>query len=106
MEQGFEIINEFKQAIKEIYGGRLEKIVLYGSYARGDFHKDSDIDILVVLKDDEVSFSEELKRVSDITWNIWERTFRNVHFLPMASNKFHTAKTPLLYWVRKEGKEI
>ena len=106
MEQGFQIINEFKQAVKEIYGSRLDKIVLYGSYARGDFHKESDIDILVVLKDEEVSFTKELARVSDITWDIWEKTLVNIHFLPMAAKKFYTAKTPLLYWVRKEGKEI
>jgi len=29
-----------------------EKIILYGSYARGDFHKDSDVD-LFIIKDSE-----------------------------------------------------
>ena len=27
-----------------------EKVILFGSYARGDYHPDSDIDLLVILK--------------------------------------------------------
>ena len=54
-----ELIQEFKKTIQQIYGSRLAKIVLYGSYARGDFHTESDIDFLVVLKDTEIkSFHE------------------------------------------------
>ena len=40
-----------------------EKIILYGSYARGDFHKDSDLD-LFIIKDDEES-SRMLRRKVD-----------------------------------------
>ena len=40
-----------------------EKIILYGSYARGDFHKDSDLD-LFIIKDDEES-SRMLRRKGD-----------------------------------------
>lgn len=35
------------------------KIFLYGSYARGDFHKESDIDLLVLVKKDKLSNQEE-----------------------------------------------
>jgi len=41
---------------KEIIGRlkplNLEKVILFGSSAWGDFHKDSDIDLYVVTKDD------------------------------------------------------
>jgi predicted nucleotidyltransferase len=33
---------------KEVLGGKLEKVVLYGSYARGDYHEWSDIDIMIL----------------------------------------------------------
>jgi len=39
-----------------------EKIILYGSYARGDFHKNSDID-LFIIKDSEESSSMIRRRV-------------------------------------------
>lgn len=41
---------ELKQALVQMYGERLEGIYLYGSYARGDFTQDSDVDVLVVLR--------------------------------------------------------
>ena len=37
-------------------GTRVKRIILYGSYARGDFNKSSDIDIMILtdLSDDEI----------------------------------------------------
>jgi predicted nucleotidyltransferase len=50
-----EIVSKrFKEIMQELYGERLSKIILYGSYARGDFHEESDIDFLVVLNDEEI----------------------------------------------------
>ncbi len=45
-----EIIQKFGQALLD-GGVRASKIVLYGSYARGDWHQWSDIDLVVVSKD-------------------------------------------------------
>lgn len=58
---------EFKQAMQDLYGDRLAKIILYGSYARGDFHEESDVDFMVVLKGEEPSRSQEISRVSPVT---------------------------------------
>jgi len=35
-------------AAKEVLGDRLEKVLLFGSYARGDYDDESDIDIFVL----------------------------------------------------------
>ena len=50
-----------KAQLQQIYGDRLAKVILYGSYARGDFHEESDIDFLVVLKDKEIEVGKELR---------------------------------------------
>ena len=42
------ITNEILKAARESLGDRLEKIILYGSYARKDYDDDSDIDIMVL----------------------------------------------------------
>ena len=43
-----QIIKNFIMGVNEILGDRVKKIILYGSYARGDFNKSSDIDIMIL----------------------------------------------------------
>ena len=45
------ILTRFRAALDETYGERLERVVLFGSHARGDARPDSDYDIAVFLKD-------------------------------------------------------
>lgn len=58
------VVNDFLDEVKIILGNRLKKIVLYGSYARGDYNKSSDIDIMILtdLSDKEIS------EYSNIIW--------------------------------------
>jgi predicted nucleotidyltransferase len=48
-------------------GDKLYKIILFGSYARGDNDNESDIDIMVLS---ETSTAEELKAKEDLVWDI------------------------------------
>ncbi|MHC5719371.1 MAG: nucleotidyltransferase domain-containing protein [Nostoc sp.] len=56
-----EILQRLKTCLREIYGDRLVKMVLFGSQARGEASTDSDIDVLVVLKGN-VNPGEEIKK--------------------------------------------
>ncbi|PWR73681.1 nucleotidyltransferase domain-containing protein [Methanospirillum lacunae] len=53
-----EAINRFTEKIQALFPGKITHIILFGSYARGDYHKDSDVDLLVLTNDD----SWELKK--------------------------------------------
>ncbi len=44
------IKSDIWKAAKELLGDKLIKVVLYGSYARGDFNSQSDIDIALISK--------------------------------------------------------
>ena len=44
------ILAEIKQCLKSIYGENLKDIMLFGSFARGDFIDGSDIDIIILLE--------------------------------------------------------
>lgn len=44
-------LNEMSEQIGIIYGKTLEKVILYGSYARGDQTSESDVDIAIVIKE-------------------------------------------------------
>ena len=37
------------------------KVVLFGSYARGDYNEESDIDLLILLNKDNITYADEVK---------------------------------------------
>ncbi len=43
------VLDRVREESEQLYGARLDKIILYGSYARGDNTEESDIDIMIVL---------------------------------------------------------
>lgn len=51
-----QIILEFSKQVKKLLGKKLSKVILYGSYARGDYQKNSDIDLMILttLSDREI----------------------------------------------------
>ena len=44
------LLQKYQKRISAITGRWLKEIILYGSYARGDFRKDSDTDIMPIVK--------------------------------------------------------
>ncbi len=64
-EEVLRIVGGFRAELERIYRDRLVGVYLYGSYARGDAHDDSDIDVAVVL-DGPVNPSEERRRLSHL----------------------------------------
>ena len=48
------ILPDIEKKIIEIFGEKVEKIILFGSYARGDFNPESDFDILVIVNDNDL----------------------------------------------------
>ena len=40
------LLDQYTEILQKIYGKHLKKVILYGSYARGDYRDDSDIDIM------------------------------------------------------------
>ncbi len=55
-------LEEFIKSIKTKHGAKIDRIILFGSYARGDYRKESDIDVLVIWKGDEVEGWNSLER--------------------------------------------
>lgn len=46
-----QILRRVRAALDELYGDRIERVVVFGCRARGDAHEESDYDIAVFLKD-------------------------------------------------------
>lgn len=68
------ILSEFYEQVKRILGNRLKQIILYGSYARGDYNEKSDIDLMLLT---DLNFEEIEKYrddISDIAFEIELKT--------------------------------
>lgn len=92
--------------MKQVYGDRLAKIVLFGSYARGDFHEESDVDYLVVLTDEEVSTFREVTYTSPLKNNYYLETGITVSPVVVAVRQLAESTKPFFKEVRKDGKPI
>jgi uncharacterized protein len=44
-------LTEFATDVRMRFGERLTRLILFGSYARGEATEDSDVDLLIVVKD-------------------------------------------------------
>lgn len=95
---------EVKQALTDLYGERLERVILYGSYARGDFHAESDVDYLAVLRDELVQHGAEIRymssRIGDLSFDY--DLFISVKAVPI--KKYRLSSLLFYQNVRREGK--
>ncbi len=66
------IISAFRDAL-ESKGIKAEKIILFGSYATGQYREDSDIDIVVISRDfQNKSYWERIDILSEAIYDIFE----------------------------------
>jgi uncharacterized protein len=99
------VLKRFRAAISEIYGDRLERVVLYGSRARGDAHPDSDYDIAVFLRGmtDRIA---ELYRLADLSTTILEDDGEFIHAMAYPAGSYNDPRMPLMYAIRAEGIDL
>ena len=57
------ILNDFVEGTKGIFGDKLKDVILFGSYARGDYDTESDVDIAVLVdipREDERNYTDDI----------------------------------------------
>jgi predicted nucleotidyltransferase len=89
------LLSELQKELLTLYGERLVKLVLYGSYARGEANPNSDVDIMVVLKPPVNSFSEILT-IADVTTKLSLKYGELISILPISEIDF-TQNSDLAY---------
>jgi len=95
------VLIRFRAALDALYGDRLERVVLFGSRARGDAREDSDYDVAVFLKDLPDRW-RELDRLADLSTDILDDTGAVIHALPYRAGA-HQDRTSLMREIRIEG---
>nr|WP_294513226.1 nucleotidyltransferase domain-containing protein [uncultured Rhodopila sp.] len=98
------ILKRFKAALDQAYGGRIERVVLFGSRARGDAHADSDYDVAVFFRDLPDRW-REMDRLADIGTDILYNEGKCVHAMAYSAGAYRD-RTPLMHEVRKDGVDL
>ena len=94
-------LRRFRAALDELYGDRIERVVLFGSRARGDAHAASDYDIAVFLKDLTDRW-REFHRLADLRTDILADTGAFIEARPFRAGGYRE-RTPLMDEIRREG---
>lgn len=96
------ILGEVKQELKKLYKDELIDIILYGSYARGDYDENSDIDLLVVLKNIQ-AIGNEIDKIVDAIYDINLKYNTLISIVPITYKDYKSINSPLLLNIRQEG---
>jgi len=98
------ILTRFRAALAAAYGKRIERVVLFGSRARGDARPDSDYDVAVFLKDFG-GIGEEMGPIAEIETDILLDTGAVINALPLRAGA-DEERTGLMAELRREGRDL
>ena len=63
------LLEQYVTKLIEIYGSHIKSVILYGSYARGDYTEDSDIDIMILLDISDIEIKKYRHQLSGMTYD-------------------------------------
>ena len=72
------IIYKFSQEVKRMLGEKLTKVIVYGSYARGDYRDNSDVDIMILVKLSDEEIRAIKNDIYDLAFDDTLPFYRNV----------------------------
>ena len=98
------ILKRFRAALDELYGDRAERIVLFGSRARGDAREDSDYDIAVFIKSPG-TLSDELRRLATVSTDILLDTGAVISAKPFRAGAYRE-RTGFMHDLRQDGIDL
>lgn len=99
------LIDQYVIEIQNLYGIYLRQIILYGSYARGDFRADSDIDIMILLDMSDLESKKYGQQLSYMTYDF--NLNHDIDIKPVAKSeeffKKWAVNYPFYASIQKEG---
>jgi predicted nucleotidyltransferase len=96
------IIELCKRVLKEYYGSQFEGLLLYGSMARNQASRGSDIDLLVLL-DQPFDYFEELHQIVEMLYPVQLESEWLISAKPAAVREYERGRIQLYRNAKKEG---
>lgn len=96
------IRKEIRPRLEAVFRDRFRGALLFGSEARGQAHPDSDVDVLVLLKEP-VELGKDLERIIKALYPLQLQVDRPIHALPVSSEAFRAGRYSLYRIAQREG---
>jgi predicted nucleotidyltransferase len=96
------ILKKCNEILSDHYGDNLERLILYGSMARGEADVLSDIDLLVLLKEP-FNYFEELRTIVDLLYPIQLESKNLISAKPASKEEFEAGEILLYRLAKREG---
>ena len=87
-----DIMENFAKNVRKILGNSLDSVIVYGSYARGDYSELSDIDVMLLVSLGEEDIKKISDQISDLAFDFMMKY--GVDISPVITNTDH-----FNYWV-------
>ena len=102
------LLDQYTEILQKIYGKHLTQVILYGSYARGDYRDDSDIDIMILLDLSDMDIKQYRHELSGETFDF--NMDHDLDIKPIAKSQQHFQNWvdvyPFYANVEKEGVKL
>jgi predicted nucleotidyltransferase len=99
------VLITLRRELLRIFGHQLEGVYLYGSHARGDARPDSDVDVLIVLRND-FDYGDAIKLTSQLVSELSLENEIVISRVFVTKDSFEHVQIPFLMNVRREAVQV
>ncbi len=102
------IVHEVAKIYQQVYAENLVKVLLYGSYARGNYTSESDVDIVAIVRGNRENLQKQLKAIWDISSDLELEYGTIISPTVIPFEEFEKYKDDIPYYrnIQQEGIEI
>ena len=103
-----EIMQQFADSLRKLLGNTLDSVIVYGSYARGDYSELSDIDVMILVTLTEEKIKKISDEISDLAFEFLMRFGADISPVIINVDHFNYWADNLPYYrsVRDEGVKL
>ncbi len=98
-----QLAKEYKTELQSLYGEELAELILFGSYARGDYWEESDVDFAVILRNPNTQPMEEIIKTSPVSSRLSLKYGLAVSPLYTSLLKKQISEQGIFQEIRKDG---
>jgi predicted nucleotidyltransferase len=99
------VLEKFRAAVAEHFGDRLERMVLFGSRARGEARPDSDYDVAIFVRHLGNRW-REFEAIAPVTLALLDEHDVAVNAILYPAGHWRDPSSPLMHEIRKDGLDL